>query len=163
MTDSAHRRTEKGTAEEEAKNLLSFYRDDMPAAISLLERQLSALHLRAQVLIGFGAVVLTTTGFSGRLIAGTNVSAQISIILGLATVLAACLHIFLRVMRVQWVVSSCLGRPPIEALSAIITHRDRKTTAYRHGSYVLFAGLALYAIAIAIMLLNPEPLTVPSR
>jgi arylsulfatase A-like enzyme len=28
--------------------------------------------VRAQVLIGFAAVAVTTTGFSGRLIAGTN-------------------------------------------------------------------------------------------
>lgn len=151
------------TVEEEAEGLLEFFNGDRPAALSLVERQLNAIHMRAQVVIGFAAVAVTTTGFSGRLIAGTNVYAQVAIITGLAIILAACLIIFLRVLSVEWVVSRCLGRDPQAALVQVLQSRNRKTRAYRMGSAGVFIGLTVYAVAIAIMLLNPEPLTVPVR
>ena len=112
----------------------------------------NAIHMRAQVVIGFAAVAVTTTGFSGRLIAGTNVFAQVSIILGLAIILASCLTIFLRVLSVEWVISRCLGRDPRAALAQVLRSRNRKTRAYRVGSAGVFVGLTVYAVSIAIML-----------
>lgn len=151
------------TAEQEAKRVCGFFADDGPAALALVERQLNAIHMRAQVVIGFAAVAVTTTGFSGRLIAGTNTLAQISIIAGLAIILASCLTIFLRVLSVEWVISRHLEEKLHHTLVSVIESRNRKTRAYRLGSAGVFVGLTVYAFAISIMLLNPEPLAVPAR
>lgn len=150
-------------AEAEATSIGRFFAEDGPAALALVERQLNAIHMRAQVVIGFAAVAVTTTGFSGRLIAGTNVWAQASIIAGLVIILSACLVIFLRVLSVDWVISRHLQPQLQPTLVRIIESRNRKTRAYRLGSAGVFIGLSVYAVAIAIMLLNPEPLSVPVR
>jgi hypothetical protein len=113
--------------------------------------------------IGFAAVAISTTGFSGRLIAGTSLPAQALIILALAIILASCLWIFTRVLSVKWVLTRCVHPELIQTLTAIILYRNAKTTAYRLGSIGVFLGLAIYAGAFAIMLLNPTPLTVPLR
>lgn len=151
------------TVEEEASQLKRFFRDDGPASLALVERQLNAIHMRAQVVIGFAAVAVTTTGFSGRLIAGTNVIAQVCIISGLVIILASCLSIFMRVLAVEWVVSRSLTGELESSLVRVLQSRNHKTRAYRMGSAGVFIGLTVYAIAIAIMLLNPEPLLVPTR
>jgi hypothetical protein len=153
----------KVSAEREAAQVCQFFADDGPAALALVERQLNAIHMRAQVVIGFAAVAVTTTGFSGRLIAGTNALAQVSIIAGLAIILASCLTIFLRVLSVEWVISRHLEAKLQHTLVTIIQSRNRKTRAYRLGSAGVFVGLTVYAFAIAIMLMNPEPLAVPVR
>jgi hypothetical protein len=155
--------TDKSLAKIEAANLLRVFRDDLPAILAVLERQLNVLHTRAQVIIGFAAVAVTTTGFSGRLIAGTSTAAQVSIILGLSLVLLSCLLIFVRVMAVDWVISRRITADPVESVEEIIHYRNCKTRAYRAGGYGIFFGIAIYAVAIAIMLLNPEPLVVPVR
>lgn len=149
--------------EAETAQILGIFGNDKPGALAFLERQLNALHLRAQVVIGFAAVAVTTTGFSGRLIAGTHVTAQVCIITGLSIILAACLLIFVRVLSVEWVVSRYLQDDFAQSISQIIRYRNRKTAAYRIGSLGVFAGLCIYAVSIGIMLLNPEPLSVPVR
>ena len=151
------------TAAAEAENLLRTFGDRFPEILGLLERQLNALHMRAQVLIGFAAVAVTTTGFSGRLIAGTNVAAQVCIIMGLAIILLSCFWVFLRVLNVDWVITRYLQADAAASLAAVIDYRNRKTRAYRQSSYGIFLGLTVYAVAIAIMLLNPVTLNVPVR
>lgn len=148
---------------EEARHVASFFGAERIAALGLVERQLNALHMRAQVVIGFAAVAVTTTGFSGRLIAGTNAFAQVCIIAGLAIIVASCMFLFLRVLAIEWVVTRFLGEDFLSSLERMIAYRDAKTRAYRLGCVAVFLGFAIYAIALAIMLLNPEPLTVPVR
>lgn len=150
-------------AREEAERLAAHFPGDRAALLGLIERQLNALHLRAQVVIGFAAVAVTTTGFSGRLIAGTNTAAQACIIAGLAVILASCFWLFLRVLSVEWIISRAVSADFLGTLSRIIAYRDRKTRAFRAASIGVFIGLAVYAAAIAIMLLNPVPLSVPVR
>ena len=155
--------SEQTSVETEAKQLCRFFSNEGPSALALVERQLNAIHMRAQVVIGFAAVAVTTTGFSGRLIAGTSLLAQVSIIAGLAIILMSCLTIFLRVLSVEWVVSRSLQDDLEPTLVRVLQSRNRKTRAYRLGSAGVFVGLTVYALAITIMLLNPEPLTVPVR
>lgn len=151
------------TAGEEARRLLAFFGDDRAAILGLMERQLGVLHMRAQVIIAFAAVAVTTTGFSGRLIAGTNQLAQASIIAGLATILGGCFLLFLKVLSVDWIISRHLGDDFPRSVVDILERRNRKTAAYRTGSAIVFLGLLIYAVSIAIMLLNPVPLAVPVR
>ena len=93
------------SAQEEAQNLVTAFPDEETFLLGLLERQLNILHQRSQVVIGFAAVAISTTGFSGRLIAGTSLPAQALIIVALAIILVACLWIFMRVLSVKWVLT----------------------------------------------------------
>ena len=140
----------------EAEALLLAFSGDLGSALGILERQLNALHLRAQVLLGFAAVAVTTTGFSGRLIAGTSHAAQCLIIAGLSVIMLSCFWVFLRVLTIDWVISRSLKIDPVDSLVEILRYRDRKTGGYRHGCYGVFFGLALYCVALAMMLLNPR-------
>ncbi len=148
---------------QEAAVLWETYRHDLPSILAVLERQLNTIHLRAQVIIGFAAIAVTTTGFSGRLIAATNPLAQLCIILGLAIILFGCFWIFLRVMGVRWVITGFIEPDPIASIAQILRYRNRKTSSYRLGGYIIFFGLTIYCVSIALMLLNPEPVLIPVR
>jgi hypothetical protein len=64
---------------------------------------------------------------------------------------------------VKWVLTRSIQPDIVQTLAAIIVCRDSKTVAYRLGSIGVFLGLAIYAAAMAIMLLNPTPLSIPIR
>lgn len=149
-------------SETEATRILDMCEGRLLDAMGVLERQFSTLHNRAQVLFGFCGVVVTVTGFSGRLIAGTNNAAQFFIVAGLAVVISCALYIFHSVMTLRWTTQR-LDVSNELTLTRVIERRNIKTAAYKRGGYILFLGLILYTTAIAIMLLNPVPLEVPVR
>ncbi|WP_437511004.1 hypothetical protein [Sorangium sp. So ce1099] len=120
----------------------------------ILERQFAVLHNRAQVLIGLCGIVITTTGFSGRLIAGTSRAAQGLIIAGVAIVLLSATLIVWGVQHIRWLTQQPGG--DIRGwLLVSLAYRDRKTTIYRVAIAFLLVGLSFYVIAIALMLLDP--------
>ncbi|MCU0642857.1 MAG: hypothetical protein MUC94_01155 [bacterium] len=139
---------------EEATKILSLTNQDMLKALELLENQLNTLHARAQVLMSLAGIVVTVTGFSGRLIASTSLISQILVIAGLVTVLISAVWVFSRVMGIKWVTAG-LTENQSESLERIIERRNRKTRAYSRGGVILCVGLVLYSIAFALMLLNP--------
>ncbi len=147
---------------DEARRILAYASGDAGRALGMLEGQLNTLHARAQVLLSLAGVVVTVTGFSGRLVAGTNRFAQTAIILGLLFVLASAVWLFLRVTLVRWVTAE-EGEEPEELLETIIHRRNRKTRAYRQGGKLLLLGFTLYLVAIATMLLHPEVGGLPPR
>jgi hypothetical protein len=146
----------------EADRILAMCKGDLLQAIGVLERQFNTLHARAQVLFSFCGIVITVTGFSGRLIAGTNRPAQFFIVGGLAVVVACAFYIYHNVMTLRWTTQRLLDCPE-ETILKGLERRDLKTNSYRRGGYILFLGLVLYSASIAIMLLNPVPLEVPVR
>lgn len=148
---------------EEARNLASAFPGEETFLFGLLERQLNILHQRSQVVIGFAAVAITTTGFSGRLIAGTSIHAQTLIIIALTIILLSCLYIFSRVLAVKWILTRSIEKDFTKTLANIIAYRDFKTTAYRLGSLGIFLGLGIYAVAMGLMLLHPTPVNLPLR
>ncbi len=120
----------------------------------MLERQFGVLHNRAQVLLALAGVVITTTGFSGRLIAGTNRAAQVCIIIGVALALLSAAVVCWGVLHLRWLTL----QPGDDLRSWLLTslgYRDTKTSAYRLGVIILLVGLVFYVIAIAIALLYP--------
>lgn len=148
---------------QEAEAVLRLAGGDALRALEVFERQLNALHARAQVLLGLAGVVVTVTGFSGRLIAGTSRPAQVLIVCGLGAVLSSAVWLYARVMRVRWWLTGEMEDDAAAAFERIIGHRDAKTRAFARAGKVLCLGLALYGGAVAIMLLNPEPLAIPVR
>ena len=141
-------------SKEEAAKILSLTNQDMLKALELLEKQLNTLHARAQVLMSLAGIVVTVTGFSGRLIAATSLTSQILVIAGLITVLISAVWVFSRVMGIKWVTTG-LTENAAESLQKIIERRNRKTRAYSRGGVILCVGLLLYSIAFVMMLLKP--------
>lgn len=148
--------------EERARILREYAEAGLPEMMAMLERQFTVLHNRAQVLLGLCGVIISTTGFSGRLIAGTNAYAQWLIIAGVVFVLLSAAVVCWGVLHLRWLTMQ-LGRDTPEWLATTLSYRDTKTSAYRIGLLLMLVGLALYAAAIAIMLLNPHDGALPAR
>ena len=144
------------TREDEADRILAMYgSDNVPRVMELLERQFAILHNRAQVLLTLCGVVITVTGFSGRLVAGTNRLAQVLIIGGVTLSLVAAVTVVRGVLHLWWLTQHP-GDLPRAWLIHALGYRDRKTRAYRVAIIVLAIGLTLYVGAIAVMLLYPH-------
>lgn len=150
------------TPENEARRILNLCKGDMLQALAILERQLAVLQTRAQIMMSLAGVVVTVTGFSGRLIAGHDRVAQISIVLGVAFVLLSAVWMYVHVMGIRWVTQG-LDEDPQVALESVIVRRNKKTVAYQRGGILLCVGFVLYCIALCLLLLNPEPVHLPVR
>ncbi len=140
----------------EAERIITICGEENPGKImDLMQQQFNVLSARSQVLLTLCGIVVTTTGFSGRLIAGTNRLAQALVIAGVVLAMAAAVSVVSGVMHLNW-----LSQQPAEMvrpwLLSCLDYRDQKTRAYRRGIVLLMIGLALYVAAMAIMLLHPE-------
>ena len=148
--------------EERARILREYAAAGFPEMMAMLERQFAVLHNRAQVLLGLCGIIISTTGFSGRLVAGTDVRAQWLIIAGVALVLLSAGVVCWGVLHLRWLTMQ-LGHDVSEWLDTSLRYRDTKTNAYRLGLLLMLLGLALYAAAIGIMLLHPHEGVLPAR
>ena len=148
--------------DDEARRILDCYGDDLPNIMAMLERQFGVLHNRAQASLVIVGVVISTTGFSGRLVAGTNVWSQSLIIGGLALVLLSAIVTVRGVLHLRWLTMQG-GTSTAQWLSTTLAYRDRKTAHYRVGVILLIVGLVLYGGAFAITLLHPEEDALPVR
>ena len=151
------------TTQNEIENLLALTHGDLLKAMDCIERQLNVIYTRAQVLLSLAGMAVTVTGFSGRLIANTNAYAQFFIVLGLGIIISSVIYIFTKVTSIKWVTASITVSDPKGSLAVLIQQRDIKTNAYMVGGRILCLGLVFYALAVAVMLFNPEPLTVAAR
>ena len=129
--------------------------DGMRQIHDLLDRQLSVIHARAQSLLQLAGVVITVTGFSGRLIADTNPEAQALIVSGVGLVSVGAAIALLFVMPLRWLTSYMNLEPELWLLAAL-QRRQRKSRAFRLATGFVVIGMVAYLVAIAIMLLNPE-------
>lgn len=151
------------TRDEEAHRILTEYGDSAFADImEVLERQFAVLHNRAQVLLGLCGIIVSTTGFSGRLVAGTNILAQTLIIFGVGFVLLAAAVVCWGVLHLRWLTTQ-VGRGTREWLLNSLCYRDFKTNCYRVALVLLLIGLVLYSAAVSIMLLYPHDGVLPAR
>lgn len=152
--------------DEEVERILAAYGGDQrasfPEIMAMLERQFTVLHNRAQVLLGLCGIIVSTTGFSGRLVAGTNVAAQWLIIAGVALVLVAAAVVCWGVLHLRWLTMQAGGDTRAWLVTSL-RYRDRKTLSYRIGLVFLLAGLVLYSASVAIMLLHPHDGVLPAR
>lgn len=100
-------------------------------------------------------VVITVTGFSGRIIADTSSAAQNLIVFGLALVAAAACLALGFVMPIRWV-SVYMHLPVEDWVLVTLRRRERKARAIRVATAVLVLGMIAYMSAIGMMLLHPE-------
>ena len=136
---------------QEAESILELVSGDRLRAFELVERQLSALVLRTQVMLSLCGIVVTVTGFSGRAIAATSELARVSIAAGILVVLAAAVVAIAGVLRLRWLTQDIVG-DPLRTIEKGLEVRDRKS-AHLGAALVLFVvGFALYCFAIAQLL-----------
>lgn len=151
------------TREQEAQRILVMYDGKgFDAIMSMLERQFHVLHNRAQVLLALCGIIISTTGFSGRLIAGTDRLAQGFIVAGVALVLLSAVIVVRGVLHLRWLTMQP-GETLPQWLDASLRYRDTKTNAYRVGLILMLIGLAAYCVSVALMLLYPHASNLPPR
>jgi hypothetical protein len=146
----------------EARTIRSLCQSDPMASLKVAEEQLNIIYTRAQVLMSLAGMVVTVTGFSGRLIAGSSLLAQCFLVAGLFVSLSSAAWVFVRVMRVRWV-TTLASENQEDALEQSLFRRNLKTKAYTLGGTLLFIGLLLYGISIALMLIDPVAIQGPAR
>ncbi|CAN5200333.1 hypothetical protein BH09SUM1_BH09SUM1_24490 [soil metagenome] len=155
MCDSAENPTEAESREIGA--VFRYFRngEDFTRAYTVIESQLTVIHARAQSLTQLAGVVVTVTGFSGRVIADTNTTAQWLLCAGLSLVVLAAAVCLGFVMPVRWV-TTYMHLPPEQWLLIAIRRRQKKNNAFHYAVILLVLGLVLYIASISIMLMNPE-------
>lgn len=148
------------TREGERESILARYGHERFEAIQgVIERQLDVLMSRSQLLLGLCGIAITTTGFSGRLIAGNSRLGQGLIIAGLALVLCAAAVLVWGVLDLTWITQR--DSQFIDSwLMACLEYRDRKTLLFRMAIILLLIGLTLYVGSIAVMLWNPTAIVI---
>jgi hypothetical protein len=122
-------------------------------AYHMIERQLSVLVLRTQVILSLSGIVITVTGFSGRAIAETGALARGSIVIGIVIVLASAVTAITGVLRLRWL-SQLLGDDPLETLVRGLELRNRKSRFLGTALVLFVVGFAFYVVAIAQLLLD---------
>lgn len=134
--------------DDEARRLLAFAGDPLKA-FDLVEKQMSVLVLRTQVMLSLSGIVITVTGFSGRAVAETSRLAQVSIAAGLVTVLAAAAVAIGGVLRLGWLTQLIGDDPPAAMLARAIRLREHKGKMLSISLRLFVLGFALYVIAVA--------------
>jgi lysylphosphatidylglycerol synthetase-like protein (DUF2156 family) len=141
---------------QEATRILALAEGNGYRAFEMLERQLSVLVLRTQVMLSLSGIVITVTGFSGRAIAETSELARISISAGIFVVLAAAVVAITGVLRLHWLTQE-LGPDILSTLVRSISIRDEKSRSLRWSLLLFTVGVSLYCFAIAQLLLAARP------
>ncbi len=144
------------TARDEAERILKLSRGDALKAFEMVERQLSVLVLRTQVMLSLSGIVITVTGFSGRAIAETSQLARVSIASGILVVLASAAAAIWGVLRLQWLTQS-IDEDPLAMITRGLQIRDAKSRFLRVSLLLFICGFSLYCFAIAQLLLAARP------
>ncbi len=139
------------TLSDEAQRILAMCDGNHRAAFELVERQLSVLVLRTQVLLSLCGIVITVTGFSGRAVAQTSDLARACIGSGILVVLAAALTAIGGVLRLRWL-TQIIGESAAETVARGIAVRDAKSRSLAVAMVLFGVGFSLYCVAIAQLL-----------
>ncbi len=141
-----------GEQTSEAEKILELAGGDRLKAFELVEKQLSVLVLRTQVMLSLSGIVITVTGFSGRNIAETSLLARASVVSGLFVVLAAAAVAVTGVLRLRWLTQE-LGGETLVMLARLLAIRDRKSRFLSLALGLFVTGFALYCFAVAQLLI----------
>lgn len=144
------------TRAEEIDRILKLTNADTERAFGLVERQLSVLVLRTQVMLSLSGIVITVTGFSGKAIAQTNELARALVSAGILIVLAAAATAIGGVLRLKWLTQE-LGEDLRQTLDRMLQVRDEKSRFLSAALVLFIVGFSCYCIAIAQMLMHVKP------
>jgi hypothetical protein len=144
------------SAREEAESILKLCGGDTLQAYQMVERQLSVLVLRTQVMLSLSGIVITVTGFSGKAIAQTSDLARYSISSGILVVLASAVAAIWGVLRLNWL-THAIQQDTLAMLTRGIAIREEKSKALRVALLLFVAGFSLYCFAISQLLIASRP------
>jgi hypothetical protein len=144
------------SARDEAERIYKLVGGDTLKAYEMVERQLSVLVLRTQVMLSLSGIVVTVTGFSGRAIAQTSNLARYSIAAGIMVVLSSAAVAIWGVLRLHWL-TQAIEEDTIAMLTKGIEIRDAKSLYLRMALVLFVCGFSLYCFAIAQLLLAARP------
>ena len=144
------------TARQEAEQILKLSRGDEQRAYDMVERQLSVLVLRTQVMLSLSGIVITVTGFSGRAIAETSNLARWSIASGIMIVLFSAAAAIWGVLRLSWLTQT-IDEDALTMLTRGVEIRNAKSRFLRASLILFIAGFSLYCFAIAQLLIAAQP------
>lgn len=144
------------TRSEEIDRILKLTGADTERAFGLVERQLSVLVLRTQVMLSLSGIVITVTGFSGKAIAQTNELARTLVSAGILIVLAAAATAIGGVLRLKWLTQE-LGEDLRQTLDRMLRVRDEKSKFLSAALVLFIVGFSCYCVAIAQMLIHVRP------
>lgn len=132
------------TPEEEVDYLLRIHgADNYSKVFDVLVKQFDVLQSRAQLLLGLITICLTITGFSGPKIAASGTFAKVSIVYGLAFVLASAVLILMGPLQLRWGTTRCAATLH-DSVVHLIVRRNERTRKYHWASALLVAGLSGY-------------------
>ena len=144
------------SARDEAERIHKLTGGDTLKSYEMVERQLSVLVLRTQVVLSLSGIVITVTGFSGRAIAQTSDLARYCIASGILVVLASAATAIWGVLRLNWLTQE-IEEDAIAMLTNGIQIRDAKSRFLRAALVLFIAGFSLYCFAIAQLLIASRP------
>lgn len=140
----------------EVQRILKLAEGNAAKAFDLVEKQLSVLVLRTQVMLSLSGIVITVTGFSGREIARTSETARVLVATGILVVLLSAATAIGGVLRLRWLTQEITD--DIEAtLTNMLRIRDAKSRFLTAALGFFVLGFACYCVAIALMLVSVPP------
>ncbi len=148
-------RVASATRRDEVTRILALTKGNSERAFELVERQLSVLVLRTQVMLSLSGIVVTVTGFSGRAIAQTNELARVLVSAGIVIVLAAAATAIGGVLRLRWLTQE-LRDDITDTLGRMLEIRDAKSRFLSAALILFIVGFSCYCVAIAQMLINVD-------
>ncbi len=154
--DSPTKRPPSPAEAREIESILAHFgpEDNRARIYELLNGQLSLIYGRATSLVQIASVVITVTGFSGRIIADTSPIAQALVIGGVSMVSLAAAAALVFVLPVRWITLSM--HLPVRAwVLGVVRRRELKVRAIKVATGLLIVGMVMYIAAIALMLADP--------
>ncbi len=139
--------------ETEASRLLALYGGEggFPKCLDIVRYQFDVIQARSQSLLTLATLALTITGFSGPAIARTNMTARVTMAVGIVFVLVAIIILLTKGLRIRWI-TQFQSESPQEILVDIIRYRDKKTRLYMVELTLLVIGLASYVASVVTYL-----------
>lgn len=140
----------------EVQRILKLAEGNAAKAFDLVEKQLSVLVLRTQVMLSLSGIVITVTGFSGREIARTSETARVLVATGILVVLLSAATAIGGVLRLRWLTQE-LTDDTEATLTNMLRIRDTKSRFLTAALSFFVLGFACYCVAIALMLVSVTP------
>jgi len=140
------------TIEEESKEIFNYFQNNKIEIYKMFENQFQVLYQRSQTLLSLAGIVITVTGFSGKIIAQTSFLSRISIVVGLFFVLLAGMLAIWGIIRIRFI-SQWFEGDTQSFIFYLLKNRNRKAQYFLLSLISLIVGFSLYVISISMMLL----------
>jgi len=140
------------TIREEAKEISEYFQGNKIEIYKMFDSQFQVLYLRSQTLISLAGIVITVTGFSGKIIAATSFWSRIFIVVGLFFVLLAGMLAIWGIIRIRFI-SQWYESDLDLFITNLLKNRNRKAQYFIFSMISLILGFTLYVISISMMLM----------